>query len=432
MRTLVLGGYGLIGAEVMRCLVRAQGFVPVGFGRDIALARRLFPDREWVQGDLLQLQRADDWLPLLKNIDAVVNCAGVLQDGSRDRLVAVHEQALGALVDACGKSGVRRFVHISAPGSEPGSPLAFYATKAAGDAMVRASDLEWTILKPGLVLAQGAYGGSALLRSLAACPLIQPLLLADAPVQTVAASDVADAVRAALSNELPARCDYDLVEPSPHSLGEVVLAVRRWSGRTEPLATWHLPRWFGYAVARVADWAGWLGWRSALRTTALRALEVGITGNVENWHRATGRYPHSLEQTLADMPATAQERISARARLVFPLLLLTLAVFWIGSGLVAIARLEQAVDVLRGAVAPVLARWLVLAGAVVDLAIGCLLLVRRWTLFAAWASVAVAATYLALGSWLTPHLWLDPMGVFVKVLPAMGLAIAVAALLEER
>jgi Na+/proline symporter len=69
---------------------------------------------------------------------------------------------------------------------------------------------------------------------------------------------------------------------------------------------------------------------------------------------------------------------------------------------------------------------------VADLLIGWGLLWRKWTRRAAWASIVVAAGYLAAGTWLTPELWADPLGPFVKVLPAMALALAVAALVEER
>jgi hypothetical protein len=40
--------------------------------------------------------------------------------------------------------------------------------------------------------------------------------------------------------------------------------------------------------------------------------------------------------------------------------------------------------------------------------------------------------YLAAGTWLTPELWLDPLGPFVKIFPSVALALAVAALTEER
>jgi len=44
----------------------------------------------------------------------------------------------------------------------------------------------------------------------------------------------------------------------------------------------------------------------------------------------------------------------------------------------------------------------------------------------------VSAAYLAGGTILTPGLWLDPLGPFVKVLPSMVLAGVAIAILEER
>lgn len=431
MRILVLGGYGLIGAEVMHTLL-AAGFQTVGFGRDASLGIRLFPHIKWIEGDLAKMVSAEDWLPVLGGVDAVVNCAGALQEGSRDQLVAVHERAIAGLVSACQECKVRKFLQISVPGAELDSSLPFLSTKAAGDAVVRASKLEWTILKPGLVLAQGAYGGTALLRALAAFPLIQPIVLASAKMQTVAAADVAGAVSAVLQNQVKPLRDYELMEDSPHRLLDLLIAIRQWAGYGKPCATWYLPRMVGYGIAHVADMAGWLGWRSPMRTTALRVLEAGVTGNARPWCEAGGSPLRSLSETLASLPATTQERIYGRVQLVFPLLLISLAVFWIASGMIAIGQSDQAVAVLHNKVSPGWAKALVLGGALLDIIIGLSLLVRRWVRRAALASIVIGGTYLFMGTWLTPQLWLDPMGVFVKVIPAMALAIAVAALVEER
>jgi hypothetical protein len=46
--------------------------------------------------------------------------------------------------------------------------------------------------------------------------------------------------------------------------------------------------------------------------------------------------------------------------------------------------------------------------------------------------VGMTLVYLAAGSMVTPALWLDPLGPFVKVLPAMMLALVTMAVLEER
>lgn len=431
MRVLVLGGYGLVGLEIIRALM-AAGHAVTGFGRSPETGHRLAPDVRWNHGDMRRLLRSEDWTAHLSDIDAVVNAAGALQDGPKDGLQAVHATAIQALIAACERRGVSRFVQISAPGAAREARTAFLTTKAAGDAAVRASGLDWTILKPGLVISAGSYGGTTLLRTLAAFPMVQPMVLGEVRIQTVAAADVADAVRAVLAGTVASRHDYDLVEDTPHTLADVLRAFRRWAGRNDALWSWRLPRWVGIAVGRVADLAGWLGWRSPLRTTALTSLADGVLGDSSAWREAGGFPLKSLSQTLQTLPSTAQERTFGRAQLVFPALLLVLAGFWLASGVIGIMRREEAEAVLAGRVAPEIAQWLVGSGIVADLLIGWGLLWRRWVRRAAWASILVSLGYLAAGTWLTPELWADPLGPFVKVFPAMALALTVAALVEDR
>lgn len=430
MRVLVLGGYGLIGLEIVRALGRA-GHEVTGFGRSEAVGRRLAPDVAWRTGDLRRLLKPEDWAGHLARIDAVVNAAGALQDGPGDDLKAVHDTAIRALVTACEAGGVRHFVQISAPGAAPDARTDFLATKGGGDAVVRTSGLQWTVLKPGLVIAAGAYGGTMLLRMLAAFPVVQPIVLADAKVQTVAGTDVAEAVRAVLAGEVEARRDYDLVHEQVHTLGSVVAAVRRWAGRpaARPL---ELPRWLGFTLARGADLAGWFGWRSPLRTTALKALADGVTADAGSWREAGGFELKSLEQTLLALPSTAQERTFGRAQLVFPVLVLTLAGFWLASGLIGLWQREAAEGVLAGQLGQPMAQVLVGGGIAADLLIGVGLLFRTWVRRAAWAAIVVSLGYLAAGTVVTPELWADPLGPFVKVFPTMALALAVAALVEDR
>src|SRR5262245_9151498 len=116
MRVLVTGAYGLIGSYCLSRLHR-EGHELVGAGRGNAEAARKFPFARWVTADFDTLTSAADWRPLLKDIDAVVNCVGVLQDGVRDDTRRVHVQATCALFDACAAAGLRKVVHMSAIGA---------------------------------------------------------------------------------------------------------------------------------------------------------------------------------------------------------------------------------------------------------------------------------------------------------------------------
>ena len=257
MRILVLGAYGLIGLSISRGLIGA-GHQVTGLARSEVLGLSRLPDADWIEADIANLTDVESWTPFLSGVEAVVNASGALQDGSKDRLAALQSDAIRALIAACESAGVHRFVQISAPGASPDSDTAFYCTKGEADAALKASTLDWTTFRPGVVIAPSAYGGSSLLRMLAAFPWVQPLVLPDAKIQTVAVDDVALAVQYAIIGRFN-QTDLDLVEDMPHRLEDLVAAVRAWLGFKPAHAVLRFPRWVGYAVGKCADGLGWLG-----------------------------------------------------------------------------------------------------------------------------------------------------------------------------
>src|SRR5690606_7550914 len=114
LRVLLLGASGLIGSAVLARLVRE--------GHDVrAVGRRLgneLPRVEWVRMDIARTTEFGQWRSCLGEVDAVVNCAGVLQDGPGDSTRGVHVDAADVLYRACEEEGVRRVVHLSAIGAD--------------------------------------------------------------------------------------------------------------------------------------------------------------------------------------------------------------------------------------------------------------------------------------------------------------------------
>lgn len=330
MRILVTGAYGLIGSA---CLARlhAAGHDVVAAGR-AAAPRRRFPYAHWVTADFARLIKPELWLPLLGGIDAVINCVGVLQDGARDNVQRVQFDGTVALFEACVQAGVKRLVHISAIGAEPDGPSAFSRSKAAAEARLKTLALDWVIVRPGLVFAPVAHGGSALLRGLAAFPLCLPLVGADAHVQIVDIDDVAETVARAVAPAAPAKAVWDVAHPQVHTLADIVRAMRAWLG-FRPRRVVRVPHALATIVTWLGDTAGWLGWRSPVSSTGLIQLEAGVVGDPRPWMAATGIAPRSLDASLAARPAGVQDRWFARLYLLKPLALLTLAAITIAAGL---------------------------------------------------------------------------------------------------
>jgi uncharacterized protein YbjT (DUF2867 family) len=101
---------------------------------------------------------------LLTGHDAVVFSAGA-GGGNPARTFAVDRDAAIRVIDAAAQAGVRRFVMVSYFGASPDhgvpqdDPFFPYAeAKAAADAHLRASDLEWTVLGPGRLTMEPATG----------------------------------------------------------------------------------------------------------------------------------------------------------------------------------------------------------------------------------------------------------------------------------
>jgi len=424
LKILVLGGYGLIGLAITKALVRA-GHDVSGLGRSVRKGEAAAPDVTWIGRDLSHMTTPDDWTHVLTGKDVVVNAAGVLQDGMNDHVSAVQRDSVRALAVACKAAGISQIIQISAPGVSESSDTVFYRSKAEGDAAIKASGVNWVIFRPGLVLSPQAYGGTSLLRQLAAVPLVQPVMLADATIQTVHVDDVASAVVRAVGDRLTG-IDADLVSAEATRLEDLILNIRAWLGFRPPVATIRAPLFLGRLTARLGDLAGWLGWRPALRATSLRVLAKGVHGDAGSWP------VRSLSQTLQDLPSTVQERTYARAALLYPFLLLILSGFWIASGLIGWFQQGVALAVFGAGVPAPAAKAVVLGGALVDVAIGAALLFRPLTRPAALAAILVSLAYLVGSAIFAPHLWADPLGPMVKVFPAIGLALTVWGLTESR
>jgi uncharacterized protein YbjT (DUF2867 family) len=429
MKVLLLGGYGFIGLEAARLLI-ARGCEVLAVGRDIDHGEHVLPQAKWAAADIAALRAPNQWAPFLESVDVVVNASGALQDGLRDNLAAVQDAAIRALIAACETAGVKRFVQISAPGVSAEATTPFLRTKAAADAALAASKLDWIILRPGLVWGRTATGGTALVRMLAAVPVVQPIMLANARVQTADIDDVSEAIARAVEGALPAGTDVDLVEPTPLTLGAIVTQVRAWHGFPAPLATLNAPRFIGAALARIGDAAGWLGWRTPLRTTSLRALERGVVGDATRWRALSGKNAGSFAESLGRRPATKQDRLFARTQVLLPLIVITLSAFWIASGVIGFWQRDAAAAVLAGRLSN--AQDYVVLGSLADIALGAMLLWRPWARLACFGMIALTGFFLIAGTMLTPVLWADPLGAFVKTLPAALLALVCAALLEER
>ena len=175
-----------------------------------------------MQLDVAKAKTPKAWLPSLADVDAVISAARALQD---DEIHGVHVAGVTALYATCEAMGPRRVIHLSGIGVDSETPSEFSRTKRLGEAILMARDLDWVVLRPSIAIGRAAYGGSALLRGLAALPAF-PAQSDAAPIQPVHLDDVVDTVVYFLRRDAPAHQALDLAGPRPMDFNEAVALFR--------------------------------------------------------------------------------------------------------------------------------------------------------------------------------------------------------------
>ncbi|NRD89726.1 NAD-dependent dehydratase [Sphingopyxis sp. BSNA05] len=341
--------------------------------------------------------------------------------------------AIIALIKACEISGISQFIQISACGASNDAAHDFMKSKARADQQLHNSALTATILRPGLVIGRNSYGGTELIRMTAALPLFAPRLVGFGKIQSIALADVVEATVNAIARPVALAGSYDLVETGSRPVDEIIALHRKWLGFSAVGRKLPVGRRLTKIVAMMSDALGWLGWRSPMRSNAIRSLIDGVQGQSEQTAIILGRPAIALGQVLEGFPAGKQDRIHAQLMLGLPLFLAMLALLWLGSGLLGIWKADEAAALLDGSyLSSNIALIMVYGGAVADLILAAGLIFRKTVRAALVGTIAISLAYLAGGTILTPLLWLDPLAPLIKALACVGLSMTCLIALDKR
>jgi uncharacterized protein YbjT (DUF2867 family) len=424
LKVLLTGASGFIGRHLVQALTLAGHEV-------VALVRR--PDyraRSWIQGDFTRDTDAAVWVARLRGIEAVINAVGILRESRTQTFAALHAAAPKALFDACVAAGVRKVIQISALGADAGAGSRFHRSKAAADRHLAALALDWTILQPSLVFGAGGASTRFFL-TLACAPLVPLPGRGSQRVQPVHVADVAAlCVRLLETDRFHGRV-IPVVGPCPYTLRELLAALRTGMGLGAARFV-SVPMPAARAAARIAAWLPGV----PLDAEALGMLERGNTAPADAVCAALGRAPQPVLPLALEERAGAPAALAdwARLNMLLPLLRAAVALVWIATGVLSLGVYPvQSSYALLARVG--LEGWLASAAlygaAVLDLALGLAVFVRRHRLWTWRLQMAVILAYTLIISVALPEYWLHPFGPVLKNLPLLA-AIAVLHELERR
>lgn len=152
MKVLVAGGTGFIGTYLCRGLADA--------GHEVtALSRSPADTPDGVASAVGDVTAYDSVEPVADGHDAVVNLVALSPlfepKGGNEMHDTVHRGGTENLVRASEANDVDRFVQLSALGADPDGATAYIRAKGQAEAIVRESDLGWTIVRPSVVFGEG-------------------------------------------------------------------------------------------------------------------------------------------------------------------------------------------------------------------------------------------------------------------------------------
>lgn len=194
---LVTGAAGLVGTHTCRELAK-RGWKIRALVHDPAKAARRLAGLpvEIVPADIRDREALARALP---GAAAVVHLAAIAIERRGQRYEDVNAAATSLLLDTARETGVSRVVYMSQNGASSGSPSRFLRSKGMAEDRVRASALEWTVLRPSVIVGPEDEFVNVLARLVRLSPVVFPLPGGGRTrFQPIAVQDVAQVVCTAL------------------------------------------------------------------------------------------------------------------------------------------------------------------------------------------------------------------------------------------
>jgi len=230
MKIAITGGTGFVGRHLARALA--------GDGHEVVLIARGVDCRD---GSIRQLGRAhffpvgtdneDKLAEALAGCHAVAHCAGINREKGGQTYQHVHIQGTRHVIGAAQAVGVRKIALLSFLRARPDCGSPYHESKWAAEQIVRASGLDYTVLKAGVIYGRGDHMLDHLSHALCTFPVFALVGIKDRPVRPVAVEDVTRVLTACLVEGRLSRQTVAVTGPEEMPFSDAVRRVARVVGR---------------------------------------------------------------------------------------------------------------------------------------------------------------------------------------------------------
>jgi NADH dehydrogenase len=138
--------------------------------------------------------------------EAVAHCAGINRELGSQTFERVHVEGTRRVIEAARRAGVRRIALMSFLRARPDCGSAYHESKWAAEEIVRASGLDYTIIKAGMVYGRGDHMLDHLSHAFHTLPLLATVGFRQKAIRPLAIDDLIQVLQAALvDGRLPSK-----------------------------------------------------------------------------------------------------------------------------------------------------------------------------------------------------------------------------------
>jgi uncharacterized protein YbjT (DUF2867 family) len=250
MRIAITGATGFVGRHLARSLV-ADGHEVVLIARGVD--RRDEAVRHLPRATFAPIGLDDRTLleGAFAGCNAVAHCAGINREIGGQTYERVHVAGTRNVVAAAQGAGVGKILLLSFLRARPDCGSPYHESKWAAEELVRASGLDYTVIKAGMIYGRGDHMLDHLSHWLHTAPILPTVGFAERPARPLAVADIVRILHAALVEGRLSRQTVAVTGPEELTLGDAVRRIARVLDRR--VAVFPLPIWFHQIAARVFE-----------------------------------------------------------------------------------------------------------------------------------------------------------------------------------
>ena len=248
MKIAITGGTGFVGSHLASHLAeRGHELVLLARGVHRTTNDRLSGVR-YVASDLSDPAALRE---AFRGCEAVAHCAGINREIGEQTYSRVHVKATRNVVQAAEKAGARKILLMSFLGARPNCGSPYHESKWAAEEIVRASRLDFTVIKAGMVYGRGDHMLDHLSHSLHTVPVFATVGFRQKPIRPVAVEDLVHLLQAGLVEERLSRKTVAVTGAEELFLSDAARRVGKVI-RRRPFI-FPAPVWFHYCLAALFE-----------------------------------------------------------------------------------------------------------------------------------------------------------------------------------